>query len=224
HPRGVEQRLAQLGEVDAQPVHWGRNQEVQVLREEKARQRRDHVRENENPDKREQHDAEHLAGEQRPDVLHAPEVLEDPVQDAEDADPEGHAHQDQDEQLARAPARTLLSDPLERGSPLGLEHAPQRGLGEGHAASPSPRTSASSRTCAPPVSFKNSSSRLASPAPCCCRRFSTVPSATILPCWMMATRPHIASATSSVWVLIRTVPPRPTNCRKMSFKSRAAFG
>ena len=41
---------------------------------------------------------------------------------------------------------------------------------------------------------------------------------------MMATRSHIASATSSVWVLISTVPPRATNCRKMSFRRRAALG
>ena len=37
-------------------------------------------------------------------------------------------------------------------------------------------------------------------------------------------RSHIVSATSSVWVLISTVPPRSTNCRKMSFSSRALFG
>ena len=51
-----------------------------------------------------------------------------------------------------------------------------------------------------------------------------VPAATILPCWMMPMRSHIASATSSVCVLISTVPPFSTNWRKMSFKTRAAFG
>ncbi len=40
----------------------------------------------------------------------------------------------------------------------------------------------------------------------------------------MATRSHIASATSSVCVLISTVPPRVTNWRKMSFRRRAALG
>src|SRR5207244_12643173 len=143
----------------------------------------------------------------------------------EDSDPEPRGHEDQDEQLARAAARALLADPLQGGAPLRLEYAPQRWLGgDPHAAAPSPRTSASSRTWAPPVSFRNSSSRLASPARCWCRRSSTVPSATILPCWMMATRSHIASATSSVWVLMSTVPPRLTNWWKMSLRSRAAFG
>ncbi len=37
-------------------------------------------------------------------------------------------------------------------------------------------------------------------------------------------RSHIASATSSVCVLISTVPPLPTNWRKMSLSSRAALG
>jgi len=46
----------------------------------------------------------------------------------------------------------------------------------------------------------------------------------IFPCWMIAIWSHIASATSSVCVLINTVPPRSTNCRKMSFSRRAAFG
>src|SRR3989449_3390290 len=107
---------------------------------------------------------------QRPEVFHAAEVLEDPVEDGEHADPEGQAHEGQDEQLGRAPAGALFADPLQGGAPLGLEHPPERGLR--HAARPPslfppPSTSTKSRTCAPPVSFKNSSSRLASPARCC---------------------------------------------------------
>src|SRR5213594_3550358 len=216
-----------LRQVDAQPVHGRRDQEVQVLRQEEARQGRDHIRQHENADEREEHDPEDLAGEQRPEVFHAAEVLEDPVEDGEYADPEGQPHEGQDEQLGRAPAGALFADPLQGGAPLGLEHPPERGLR--HAARPPsllppPSTSTKSRTCAPPVSFKNSSSRLASPARCCRRRSSTVPSATILPCWRIATRSHIASATSSVWVLMSTVPPRSTNWRKMSFSSRAALG
>src|SRR5256885_15077842 len=93
--------------------------------------------------------------------------LEDPVEDGEHADPEGQPHEGQDEQLGRSPAGALFADPLQGGAPLGLEHPPERGLR--HAARPPslfppPSTSTKSRTCAPPVSFKNSSSRLASPA------------------------------------------------------------
>ena len=51
-----------------------------------------------------------------------------------------------------------------------------------------------------------------------------MPQATILPRWMMAIRSHISSATSSVCVLISTVPPRCANSRKMSFSSRALLG
>src|SRR5205085_7399 len=224
HPRGVQQRLAELGQVEPEPVHGRRDEQVEVLREEEARQRRDHVRQHEDADEGEEHDAQNLGGEERPDVFHSTEVLEDQVEGAEHADPECHAYYGQREQLARPAAQALLADPLQGGPPLGLEHAPQRRLGHGAPSPPWPNTSASSRTWAPPVSLRNSSSRLASPARCCRRRSSTVPSATILPCWMMATRSHIASATSSVWVLMSTVPPRLTNCRKMSFSSRAAFG
>src|SRR5206468_6466265 len=124
----------------------------------------------------------------------------------------------EDDELAGAAARALLAEPLEHGAPLGLQHVPQRGLLH------HPSTSTSSRTCAPPVSLRNSSSSVASPARCWRRTSSTVPAATIRPCWMMAIRSHIACATSSVCVLISTVPPLPTNCRKMSFRSLAALG
>src|SRR5207247_575067 len=158
-----------------------RDQEVQVLRQEEARQGRDHIRQHEDADEREEHDPEDLAGEQRPEVFHAAEVLEDPVEDGEHADPEGEPHEGQDEQLGRAPAGALFADPLQGGAPLGLEHPPERGLR--HAARPPslfppPSTSTKSRTCAPPVSFKNSSSRLASPARRYWRRWATLPAAT----------------------------------------------
>ena len=41
---------------------------------------------------------------------------------------------------------------------------------------------------------------------------------------MMAIRSHIVSATSSVWVLISTVPPRSTNWRNRSLSKRALRG
>src|SRR5205807_2430548 len=169
---------------------------------------------------------EHLAGKQGAQVWVGPEVPQHQVENPIDGEPEQRPHGHEQQQLARAAARAFLADALQRGPPLGLEHTPQRRLGHGAPSPPPPwpSTSASSRTWTPPVSFRNSSSRLASPARCCRRRSSTVPSATILPCWMIATRSHIASATSSVWVLMSTVPPRLANWRKMSFSSRAAFG
>ncbi len=51
-----------------------------------------------------------------------------------------------------------------------------------------------------------------------------VPCATIRPCCMMAIRSHIASATSSVCVLMSRVPPRSTNRRNRSLRSRAPLG
>src|SRR5439155_2628391 len=215
---------AQLREIDAQPVHGRRDEQIEVLREKKARQRRDDVRQHEDRNEGKEHHAEHLPGQQRTQVGVGPEVPQHQVQQQVDGKPEQNADDHQGAQFPGPPPRALLADSCQRRAPLGLEHPPQRRLF--HAAcppSPSPSTSTRSRTCAPPVSFKNSSSRLASPARCCRRRSSTVPSATILPCWMMATRSHIASATSSVWVLISTVPPRLTNWRKMSFSRRAAL-
>ena len=44
HPRAVHERLAQFGEIQAQPVHRRRDQQVQVLRQEKTGQGRDHIR------------------------------------------------------------------------------------------------------------------------------------------------------------------------------------
>src|SRR5438477_3684154 len=225
HPRRVQQRLAQLRQVDPQPVHRRGHEQVQVLRQEKARQCGNDVGEHQDRDERQQHQAQQLAREQRTQLLDAPEVAQDHVQHPEHGQPKQRPHAHQQQQLSRAATRALLADPLQCGPPLGLEHAPQRRLRHGAPSPPPwPSTSANSRTWAPPVSFRNSSSRLASPARCCRRRSSTVPSATILPCWMMATRSHIASATSSVWVLMSTVPPRLTNWRKMSFSRRAALG
>src|SRR5216684_88839 len=193
-----------------------------VLGEEEARQGGDDVRQDQDGDERQQDQAEQLARQQRSELLHAAEVLQNLVEHAEHAKPERYPNDCEDDQLPVAAAVPLLTEPLQRRAPLRLEHVPQRRLR--HGASPLPSTSASSRTCAPPVSFKNSSSRLASPTWCWCRRSATVPEATIRPCWMIAILSHIASATSRVWVLIRTVPPLPTNWRKMSFSNRAALG
>src|SRR5437667_32016 len=87
----------------------------------------------------------------------------------------------EDEELDAAAPVPLLADALQRGAPLRLEHVAQGGLLH------RPSTSASSRASTPPVSLRNSSSRLASPAWCCRRRSATVPLATMRPCCMMAT-------------------------------------
>src|SRR2546427_4339538 len=98
---------------------------MEVLREEEARQRRDDVGEHEDGDERQQDEAEQLARQQRAQLLHAAKVLEDPVEHAEHADPEGESHHDQRQQLAAAAARALLADPLQGRAPLRLDHAPQ---------------------------------------------------------------------------------------------------
>src|SRR5262249_44918176 len=128
----------------------------------------------------EQDQAEDLPRNERAQLLDRPQALQDPVQHAEHPRPERAADERQYDQLAGAAAGALFAQPLQRGAPLGLEHVRERRLLH------LPSTSATSRTCAPPVSFRNSSSRLASPALCWRRTSSTVPAATILPCWMIA--------------------------------------
>src|SRR3989449_8366689 len=91
---------------------------IEVLREEEARQRRDDVGEHEDGDERQQDEAEQLARQQRAQLLHAAKVLEDPVEHAEHADPEGESHHDQRQQLAAAAARALLADSLQGRAPL----------------------------------------------------------------------------------------------------------
>src|SRR5690348_4578985 len=218
HPRRVNRGLEQLREIEAQPVDGRRHQQIEVLGEEEAREGRNDVRQDQDRDEREQGEPEHLAGQEGAELFDAAEIAQNHVEDAEHAGPERESDGAEQDQLAAAPFRPLLPDPLEGGPPLGLEDVEQRRLIH------LPSTSASSLACAPPVSLRNSSSRLASPAWCCFRMSSTVPSATIFPCWMIAIRSHIVSATSSVWVLMSTVPPRVTNWRKMSLSSRAALG
>src|SRR5204863_6686317 len=147
-----------------------------------------------NGDEREQDQPEDFSGNQRAQLLDCSQALQDPIQHAEHAGPECAAHERQDDQLPCAALGAFLAQPLQCGAPLGLEDMRQRRL------SHLPSTSASSRICAPPVSFRNSSSRLASPAWCWRRTSSTVPAATILPCWMIAIGSHIVSAISSVCV------------------------
>src|SRR5256885_11033515 len=214
----MQQRFAELRDIQTQPVDRCRHQQIQNLGEKEARQRRNDVRQHQDGNEGQQNEAENLAGDQRAQFFDAAQRFQDPIQHAEHADPEAASHQCENDELAGPALRALFTHALERGAPFWGEHVRQRRLFH------LPRTSASSRTCAPPVSLRNNSSRLASPALCWRRTSATVPAATILPCWMMAIWSHIASATSSVCVLIRTVPPFPTNCRKMSFSKRAAFG
>src|SRR6266516_704177 len=214
----MQQRFPELREIESQPVDRRRDEQIEVFGEEEARERRNDVREHENRDEREQDQAEDFSRDQRPQLLDRTQRLQDLVQDAKDAEPERPCDDRQDDELPGAAAGALFAQSLQRGPPFGLEHMRERRLLH------RPSTSTSSRTWAPPVSFRKSSSRLASPAWCWRRTSLTVPAATVLPCCMIAIWSHIASATSSVCVLMSTVPPRPTNCRKMSLRSRAALG
>src|SRR2546425_2342572 len=126
--------------------------QVEILREEEARQRRDDVREHQDRDEREQDQSEDLSRNKRSQLFDGTQGLEDPVQDAKHTGPEPGADERQDDELAGAAAGALFSQPLQRGSPFRLEHMRERRLLH------RPRTSASSRTCAPPVSLRNSSS------------------------------------------------------------------
>src|SRR5947208_2925834 len=220
HPRRMQQRLTQLGEIQPQPVHRGRDEQVEVLGEEEARERRDDVRQHQDGYEGKQNEPEDLARDERSQLFDSAEIAQDEKQHAEDACPERPSDNDQNDELAAAALGALFPQPLQRGPPFGLQHVGERRLLD-HVP---PNTSTRSRTWAPPVSLRNSSSRLASPAWCWRRTSLTVPAATVLPCWMIAIWSHIASATSRVCVLMSTVPPRSTNCRKMSLRSRAALG
>src|SRR5207247_10216057 len=99
-----------------------------------------------------------LPREEGSQLLHAAEVLEDPIQHSVDEDPEREGDDREDDELAGAAARALLAGPLEHGAPLGLQHVPQRGLL--HA----PSTSTRARTAAPPASLRDSYAGVASEA------------------------------------------------------------
>jgi hypothetical protein len=76
----VHPRLDQLRAVQPQPVDWSRYEQVQIARQEEARERSDHVREEQDAEKAHQHDAEQLTGEQGPDLLNPTEVDQQPVE------------------------------------------------------------------------------------------------------------------------------------------------
>ncbi len=140
HPGRVQQRLPQFREVQAQPIDRRRDEEVEVLGEEKARQRRDDVGEHEDRDKRQEDESEDLSGNQRSELLDRTQALQDLEQHTEDARPEQASDDRQDDELAGAAAGALLTQPLERGPPFGLQDVGERRLL--HA----PRTSTKSRT------------------------------------------------------------------------------
>src|SRR6266568_3190886 len=168
----MQQRFAELREIESQPVDRRRDEQIEVFGEEEARERRNDVRE--------QDQAEDFSRDQRPQLLDRTQRLQDLVQDAKDAEPERPRDDRQNDELPGAAAGALFAQPLQRGPPFGLEHMRERRLLH------RPSTSTSSRTWAPPVSFRKSSSRLASPAWCWRRTSLTVPAATVLPCWMIA--------------------------------------
>src|SRR6266508_1393068 len=105
---------------------------------------------------RQEYESEHLSGNQRSELLDRTQALQDLEQHTEDARPEQPSDDREDDELAGAAAGALLTQALQRGPPFGLQDVGERRLLD-HATLP-PRTSASSRTCAPPVSFRKSSS------------------------------------------------------------------
>src|SRR2546427_1274183 len=98
----MEQCLAEFGEIQPQPVDRRRDEQVEVLREEKARQRRDDVREDQDGDKGKQNQPENLAGNERSQLLDFPQISQYQVQHPEDAGPERPADDDQDDELPAA--------------------------------------------------------------------------------------------------------------------------
>jgi hypothetical protein len=70
----VDDGLGQLGQVEPPPPDGRADQEVEVPREEEGGQRGDDVGEQQNGEKGEQDDAEHLAGQQAPEIGHVPDI------------------------------------------------------------------------------------------------------------------------------------------------------
>ncbi len=88
HPRGVHDRLGQLGEIEANPAHRRRDQQVEVLGQEEGGECGDDVRQQQDGEKRQQDHTQHLAGHEVADLIHAPEIAEHPEGNPEDGDPE----------------------------------------------------------------------------------------------------------------------------------------
>ena len=79
HPARVHRGLEQLGAVEAQPVDRSRDQQVEIPRQEEARQRGDDVRQQQDREEADENHAEQLSGEQRTDLRHSAEVEEQAV-------------------------------------------------------------------------------------------------------------------------------------------------
>ena len=91
HPARGDHGLDQLRAVEPQPVHGPRHEQVEILREEEARERRDDVRQQQDREEAHEHQAEQLPREQRPDLRDSAEVREQLVQQSEDERPEQRA-------------------------------------------------------------------------------------------------------------------------------------
>src|SRR4029077_13119026 len=128
------------GKVQPEPIHGRGDEQIEILREEEARERCDDVREYQDGYEGEQDQAENLAGNERSQLLDFPQIPQNQVQHAEDAGPERPADDDQDDELAAATLLPFLAQPLQRGAPLRRQHVRERRLL--HA----PRTSIKSRT------------------------------------------------------------------------------
>src|SRR5690606_10726499 len=203
------------------------------------RKGRNDVREQENRQEQQQDQAEQLRRQDVADPLGAAEVVEQTVEDREETGPEDHA--DRAEEQRPGDARRLPEAALRRADrreeeesgARGAHHVgavgrhPRRGMrchGLHHASTAAMSEAASSATASPPVTLRKISSSPASPASACRLSSSIVPIAWIRPPLMIAIRSQSASATSSVCVERKTVPPWAVKARKRSLIRRAAFG
>ena len=128
HPARGDHGLDQLRAVQPQPVHRSRHQQVEVLRQEETRERRDDVRQQQDREEAHEHQPEQFAGEQRPDFRNAAEIHEQLVQQAEDECPEQRPdHRQQRDPHAAAFLVAHRSRP--RREHLGHEQVQQRRVG-----------------------------------------------------------------------------------------------
>ena len=128
HPRRVDHRFRELGQIEPGTADRGRDQEVEILGQEVSREGGDDVGEQQDREQRQQDHAEDLGGEQIADVLHPLDVAQHPEGDAEDGGPEGAADHGEHQQLAPG-AAPLLLQARERPAPLRREQGPDGRLG-----------------------------------------------------------------------------------------------
>ncbi len=102
HPARMRGCLQEFRPVQAEPIHRGRDKEIEILRQEETRQRRDHVRENEDSEQAHEHHRQQFSGEQRADLRNSAKVAQQPVQHPEHERPEDATDYEKQDQAPRA--------------------------------------------------------------------------------------------------------------------------